>query len=112
MRAITCAFWTEGDRLAAAEPWEDVVEHGAHCLYLELEDLNPATKEWAACWRKEYGFGRTRLELLRSLYTRRLAATELPIRLTPEEWDILTEEGDEGIEDGWELLEAVGILPP
>jgi len=45
---ITAAFWSDDDTLTAAEPWSDVVKHGAHLVSRELLDPDTALEAWRA----------------------------------------------------------------
>jgi hypothetical protein len=102
---VTAAFWSEGELLAAAEPWPQVVEHGAHVLRIELLEPDAALPEW----ENEFGFSEAQVRLLASLFQRRLAAPDGQIWLTAEERRLLTAEGEAGVDESRALLAAVGI---
>src|ERR1044072_4750888 len=44
---ITALFWSDGEYLSAALPWQQVFRNGAHIIRVELmEDTEAALKEW------------------------------------------------------------------
>ena len=103
---ITAAFWSQGERLTAAEPWSTVVVNGAHLLRIQLMETERAVGEW----QENYEFSIAQVALLRTLFERRVALRDLPIRLQSEELVVLKAAGDAGIERSRSLLEAIGIL--
>lgn len=105
---ITAAFWSEGDALTAGEPWPDVYHHGAHILRLELSGPERALAEL----ENEMQLRPEQVAFVRRLYERRLATTELPMRLTAEEYAQLTAHGTAQLEPVGKLLAAVGIVLP
>lgn len=89
---ITTAFWSAGERLAAAEPWQQVMEHGAHLLRIQLLDTDAALAEW----KEEFEMTDEQVALARSVYERKLAAPDQAITLTQEERDLILADAEEG----------------
>ncbi len=68
---ITTAFWDEGEYLAAADPWDDVLEHGADLVHIQLmEDVAQALMEWA----NDYDMSPSQVELSRSIFLQRMSS--------------------------------------
>src|SRR5262249_51623306 len=77
---ITSGFWDEGDSLAAAEPWEDVLNNGASLIRDELiEEPKEAIAEW------NWGSATEKIAFVRKLYQRKIAQPETVIELTSAE---------------------------
>lgn len=109
---ITAAFWSEGGDLAAAEPWPQVFNHGAHLIRIQLMD----TEEALARWKEEYEMSPLQVTLARSLYKRKMAAPNSQIELEGWERHSLMDKEDEAdtevIEARRELLTALNIKSP
>jgi hypothetical protein len=105
---ITTAFWSEGDFLAAAEPWADVFSNGAHLVQTQLR----RTDESIGVWRSHYGLTSSQVGLLRSLFARKVAASEAPIILTSQEKAALLERGSQGLDQSRALLAEVAVTVP
>jgi len=105
---ITAALWSAEECLAAAEPWREVVTHGAHLVRIQVMEPDAAMVEW----QQEYEMPSSQATLMRSLFHRRIAIPSSPITLADSERDIVTSEGDEGLDQSRELLAAIGINVP
>jgi len=105
---ITAAFWGEGERLTAAEPWPDVVTHGAHVVDKEVM----ATEDAVTAWADDCEFSADHVALLRSLFGRRMTTIGISILLSDVEMAVLTAEGDEGLGESREALAGINILLP
>jgi hypothetical protein len=105
---VTAIFWQDGERLVAAEPWNDVRRHGAHVIENQIQPADIASTAWTS----HYDLSPDQTELLRSLYARKLAAVKSPIVLAREEMSELLKRGSEGIEPSRELLAGIAITLP
>ncbi len=102
---ITASFWSNGEYLTAAEPWQGVLTNGAHLVSTEIMETDDALAEWQI----EYEFSAPQVALVQRLYQKRLAA-ETSVILNGQDRDEITTDGDEGIDEARELLVAVGIM--
>lgn len=102
---VTAAFWSEKTRLVAAEPWPDVISHGAHLIQVQLCPLHEAI----VAWQSHYGFNATKLKLLRFVCERKMSAGKKPVALTDSEKEILREGGSQGLQLSRDLLAGVSI---
>jgi hypothetical protein len=105
---ITAAFWSEGERLTAAEPWPAVVEHGAHLVAIEVMETDQAMAEL----ENNYALSPGQMTLVRALYSRKRAAPDMPVVLTERERGILLSAGAAGLDESRVLLQAIGIAIP
>jgi hypothetical protein len=108
MPIITAAFWRAGKHLTAAEPWGQVLTHGAHLIRTQLQDTEVAIREW----QTKYQMPSSQVNLMKSLFDRRMASPNHQIFLGDWEKDILTSHGMEGLEESQKLLAAVGVMLP
>lgn len=105
---ITAAFWSDHGHLTATEPWPEVIKHGAHIVRKETMEMEEAI----AAWQEDCELSSIQVDLLRSLFTRKIEAPNDPLILGRQDRDVLTSDGDEGLEGSRELLAAVGITLP
>lgn len=105
---VTAVFWSKGEYLTAAEPWDRVFGHGAHLVKLQLLDIESAI----VGWQEEYEFLPAQVDLMRQLFNRKMAAPGHSILLSEQELSILRSRGTEGLEASRELLAAIGLVLP
>jgi hypothetical protein len=105
---ITAAFWSDGDRLVGAEPWEMIDWHGAHGV--RIETLPPALA--LAEWQNEYQLTTAQMDLVDSLCQRKQRGGAEPIVLNEDEMAVVVSEGSIGLEFARQLFGAIGIIVP
>ena len=105
---VTAAFWSQGNDLIAAEDWDSVIEHGAHLLKAELLEPYDAFQ----FLREDYEMPEPQIELVQTLFERKLASPDSTLVLTASEKTVLTAEGVDGMAEARELLASVGIVLP
>lgn len=105
---ITSCFWSEGDQLAAAEPWVDVFSNGAHLIQTQLKEPDEAIP----VWRAHYDFSEQQVELLKILFERKLHAGESRIELNADEKASLLSTGNQGLDAARELLAEINLTVP
>jgi hypothetical protein len=105
---ITTAFWNKGETLTAAEPWSEVLTHGASILEIQLMDTDDAIEEWEA----NYEMSPSQVSLMRSLFERKIATPNSPISLNNDELNLLLSDDGEGLDESRELLGGIGIIVP
>jgi len=107
----TAAFWSDpgGPRVAATEPWQDVLEHGALLAKNQVLPADLGLQRWVL----EFELSPTETELTDSLFGRRRASTQ-PVWLTAAERQQLqaTADGDAGLQACRESLAEIGLLLP
>ena len=109
---VTAAFWSQGEYVNAAVPWEEVFANGAHIIRIELiEDLDTALKEW----QESYQCSPERLALARSLFERRASQpANIPIVLSESEVESLATHSANKVSlaDCLKALKQMGIIAP
>lgn len=102
---VTAAFWSEKTRLVAAEPWPDVISNGAHLIQFQLRPVDEAI----VAWQSHYGFNATEVELLRSVYERKISTGKERVVLTDTEKEILRKGDSQGLRLSRDLLAGISI---
>ncbi|HLL02562.1 MAG TPA: hypothetical protein VK539_18415 [Myxococcaceae bacterium] len=107
---VTAAFWNEGPRLTAAEPWRLVYENGAHLLRRQLMEMDMALAEW----RQAYGMSAPQFELARKLFEQKILNPGAPIVLSVDESLVVQAgaQGPEGLDTSRESFAEIGITLP
>lgn len=105
---VTAAFWSDGEALIASEPWAEVLAHGAHLIETELMHMPEALEDF----RDGYEWADAEIQLLQSIFTRRMEAATGPIYLEEWEWAAFIANGTEGLEESRALLADIGIMLP
>lgn len=110
MPVITAAFWNDGERLVAAEQWQQVIENGAHLVRIQLLSAEAARAEW----ERHYEMSRAQVALARSIFERKMAAPETTLELDNSVRDLLRAncKGAEGMNESRESFAEIGILLP
>lgn len=107
---VTSIFWNEGNRMTAAEPWQQVYEHGAHLIRIQLLDSDTALQEWAQIYNMSSG----QLELARKIFELKRQKPDAPITLGDDAVSVLRVDakGDEGLDASRESFAEFGITLP
>lgn len=107
---VTAAFWSDGEYLTAAFPWEDVLRHGAHIVRVEL--LGDTDAAWSE-WQDRYQCSPEELAFARSVFERKLLSSQ-PVMLTRREVEWLRQRSrDPGAyADSLRAFERLGVRPP
>jgi hypothetical protein len=107
---ITAAFWSRGERLAAAEPWQEVFDNGAHLVRIQLMETEEAFDEW----QEQYELSDEQMALARSVFERKMADPTAPLKLEGRELELLTSwaESEEGMKECRESFGEIGISLP
>ncbi len=107
---ITAAFWSDGEFLTAAFPWQEVLQNGAYIIRVELSsDTNAALNEW----QDSYQCSSEEIALARSLFERKMSDPLQPIVLSKQEVESLRRlsKTSEALADSLRALEPIGIMP-
>lgn len=105
---ITAAFWAPEGSLTAVEPWSAVIANGAHLVAVESQE----TAAGFIHWTDEYGLLDHQVELIESLFSRKIATPSARIPLTQHEIAIMQTNGNAGEAESTELLSAIGFDVP
>jgi len=105
---ITTSFWSISEMIDAATSWSDVVRNGMHVLVDRIGNLESVLEKL----RSNYEFQDDQVDLIRTLFQKKILEPERIIYLQKHEWEILISKGHEGIEESRELLYSIGIIAP
>jgi hypothetical protein len=107
---VTAVFWSAGVRLTAAEPWQQVYEHGAHLIRIQLLETSVALQEW----QRTYSMSPRQLELATTLFKAKRQSFKTPITLDADALGIIQADaaGPEGIDASRESFAELGIALP
>lgn len=109
---ITSAFWGDGKnyRVAAAEPWAEVFDHGAALIKNQLLNPNAALANWVT----DYELKQSEVALVRALFDRKMATPNQPIEFGEHERHLWTDIalGQDGAEASRESFAEIGIVLP
>jgi hypothetical protein len=103
---ITSAFWSKGEYLTAVEPWSEVVTHGAHLIRIEVMETDVAIAEW----QSQYELSTHQVDVIHSLFQRRISTPNWHVALRDNELRALTVGGIEGLTASLELLAGIGFI--
>jgi hypothetical protein len=107
---VTAVFWSEGDELRAAVPWDEMMANGGHIINTHLLEPEAALKEW------EEGYGMTPAEVkfARRLFERKTREKASWIDLSESEARWLEEQATKaaGMEQCRESFAEIGIFVP
>lgn len=105
MPIVTSAFWSEGEFLTAVEPWSEVIFHGAHLIRTETLNTNAAIAELQSA----YDFSSLQINFVQSLFNRKIKTPHSNIFVDSKEFEVLRTNGEEGINESYNLLAAISI---
>jgi hypothetical protein len=78
---VSSVFWTTGDDLLSAVPWQEFVDNGGHILSTHFKERNAALNEWA----EGYEMTTKEIEFAERVFDRKLAAGSTWVDLTEDE---------------------------
>ncbi len=112
MPVATAAFWGDGmnERVATAEPWDEVFQHGAWLVRRQCLDTDAAL----SAWTEDFELEPWEVELVRSLFAQKAASPGERLELNQMErklWDRMNPT-EEGLEAGRESFAEMGIRVP
>jgi hypothetical protein len=107
---VTAVFWSTGERLSAAVPWEEFMENGGHILRTHLMDRAASLAEWAM----GYGMTAEEVALAERVFDRKQAAKSSWIDLTEDEARWLEEHAEkpEGMKQCRKSFSEIGVFVP
>ena len=78
---ITAAFWGTWDELFSNQSWDDILENGGYIISNQLLSHQDSLVQWD----DYYGLADGQMNLVESLFERKIIKGETEIHLTPEE---------------------------
>ncbi len=102
---LTAVMWSEGDKLASNDAWDDFLQQGGSHFRLLLEP-----QSLVSAWCEQYGLDADEIALVESLYTRRRVNFAEIITLASQERHLIERHGAEGYLESKLLFQQIGIL--
>jgi hypothetical protein len=87
---VTAVFWNHAEQLAAAVPWQEMIDNGGHIIRMQLMDTEPALVEW----EEDYQMSADQLAFVRRVFRRRTEAKSAWMELSEAEARWLQEQAD------------------
>lgn len=107
---VTAVFWSTGETLSAAVPWEEFMENGGHILRKHLMEREEALAEWT----EGYELTAEEVEFASRVFDRKQAAKSYWIELTEDEakWLEAHAEKPAGMKQCRKSFAEIGIFVP
>jgi len=102
---ITTAFWGDRGTLSSADSIVRFVRYGGYLLEEQFMDTEAAIE----AWREYYEMNEAQVQLLTSLYARKIQHPEDPIALTRREIDMIGSDNPEGLSESRTSFAEIGI---
>ncbi|MFC4099057.1 hypothetical protein [Paenibacillus xanthanilyticus] len=102
---ITTAFWGDSRAIYSQDSLADMMQNGGFLLERQVLDIENAMEEWQAY----YDLSDTQMNLLKSLFTRKIEAPSEVVVLTLEEIRMLDAEDEEDLTESRISFEEIGI---
>jgi len=102
--SITTAFWGE-DSIYTNDSVKEMLINGGNLLEYQLMDIEMAI----LAWKNEYDMNEEQVQLLKSLYKRKIDNPDNPITLSQREIELLGRD-DEGLRESRISFEEMGVF--
>ncbi|KOP64757.1 hypothetical protein AMS62_05415 [Bacillus sp. FJAT-18019] len=103
--SITTAFWGDNDKVISVDNIVRVVQCGGYLLERQLMERDSAIE----AWREYYGMTSEQVELLKSIYARKVNDPDVNITLSKGEIEIIGTKNSEGLNESMVSFEEIGI---
>ncbi|MEK3734072.1 MULTISPECIES: hypothetical protein [Paenibacillus] len=102
---ITTAFWADDDRIFSNDNIVRLIQNGGYLLERQLMEYDSAVESW----RDYYEMTNVQVDLLESIYTRKIKKPEAKIILTKREIKMIGTDDHEGLSESSTSFEEIGI---
>jgi hypothetical protein len=102
---ITTAFWGKNNELFTVDSTSDFMQYGGKLLKIQTLNLEKAVN----AWKNYYGMSKPQIDLLKSIYERKIEDPLIPIFLTREEIEIIGTREPNGLEESLTSFQEMGI---
>ncbi|QHE51583.1 hypothetical protein [Pontibacillus sp. HMF3514] len=103
---ITTAFWGDGDDLYSSDKEEELKENGGFLLETQTRDIKISIDKW----KKEFEMSVSQINLIMSIFNRKLKSPSENIYLTNEEINIIGTDDEEGLNESKISFSEFGVL--
>ncbi|MGG0184515.1 hypothetical protein ABEY26_00475 [Bacillus rhizoplanae] len=102
---ITAAFWGTGEEIYSQEEFDEMIENGGFLLERQAMDIETAIDEW----QEDAEMSDVQINLLKSIFHRKVENPSKVIVLTAEEIQMIESEDEEGLAESRISFEEIGI---
>lgn len=102
---ITAAFWGTGEEIYSQEEIDEMIENGGFLLERQTMDIETAIAEW----QEVTEMTNVQINLLKSIFHRKIDNPYKTIVLTAEEIQMIESEDEEGLAESRISFEEIGI---
>ncbi|AKG37428.1 hypothetical protein [Paenibacillus durus] len=103
--SITTAFWGDNDTIASIDNIVRIVQCGGYLLERQFMESDSAIESW----RDYYEMTTEQVDLLRSIYDRKINNPDVSITLTKNEIEKIGSDSPEGLSESITSFEEIGI---
>jgi len=91
--------------LFSRDSFDDLMTYGGELLLMQLIDLDSVTDAWIV----NYEMSPSEIELMKSIYKRKISAPETPIVLTKKEIDMIGPADEKGLNESRTSFQEMNI---
>lgn len=103
--SVTTAFWGDNDSITSIDSIVKIVQGGGYLLERQFMESDSAFESW----RDYYEMTSEQVELLKSIYDRKVNNSDENITLTKKEIEIVGAESPEGLSESMASFEEIGV---
>jgi hypothetical protein len=102
---ITSSFWGNKDGIYSKDNFEEFMENGGFLIERQVADIETAINEW----KENYEMSESQINLLRSIFERKISNPDGEIVLTDREIKMIESNDVEGLSESRISFEELGI---
>jgi hypothetical protein len=104
--SITTAFWGDADNIISIDNIVRLIQYGGYLLERQLMEYEAAVESW----RDYYEMTNVQIDLLESIYARKIKRPDAKIILTKREIEMIGTDDPEGLSESNTSFEEIGIV--
>ncbi|MCE5172359.1 hypothetical protein LQV63_24080 [Paenibacillus profundus] len=102
---ITTAFWGDGEGIYSQDEFDEMIDNGGVLLERQAMDIEAAINEW----QEDSEMSKVQINLLKSIFQRKIEKPSEPIVLTVEEIKMIESKDEEGLAESRTSFKEIGI---
>lgn len=102
---ITTAFWENLGEVYSQDKYEDFIENGGFLIERQTDNIEKAINEW----KEEYDMSNIQIDLLKSIFKRKIENPNKEIVLNEKEIKMIESEDEEGLSESRISFEELAI---
>ncbi|MBG9796343.1 hypothetical protein O0555_08315 [Brevibacillus laterosporus] len=104
--SITTAFWGDNDTITSIDNFVRLIQYGGYLLERQFMEHESAIESW----RDYYEMTTEQVDLLKSIYARKVNNPDVNITLTKRDIEMIGAESPEGLSESMTSFEEIGIV--